>query len=134
MTPPALRFLGRRVYLATVVVVATALMHGVTPERLNRLRKLTGVSLRTLKRWRVWWLSEFVHGPSWKGAQGFFMPPLDEAHLPLTLLERFGDLTSDEGARRALLGVLTFIALWSSKMMGIARPQKMRAPPDEKLV
>ena len=33
-TPPSVRFLGRRVYLGAVVVVISAMLHGVTPPRL----------------------------------------------------------------------------------------------------
>jgi hypothetical protein len=32
-TPPSLRFLGRRVYFGAVVVLLTAMAHGVTPRR-----------------------------------------------------------------------------------------------------
>ena len=37
-TPPSVRFLGRKVYLGAVVVVAAALHHGVTGARRARLR------------------------------------------------------------------------------------------------
>src|SRR3984957_11860353 len=36
-TPPSLRFLGRKVYLATVVTLISALLLGTTPSRLARL-------------------------------------------------------------------------------------------------
>jgi len=35
-TPPSLRFLGRRVYVATVVVLIAILQHGVSDARLER--------------------------------------------------------------------------------------------------
>lgn len=59
-TPPSLRFLGRRVYVGAVVVLATAMRHGVTAWRAARLRELTGASLRTLARWRRWWTESFT--------------------------------------------------------------------------
>ena len=53
-TPASVRFLGRRMYLAAVVVLATAMQGGITAKRAARLHELVGVSLRTLKRWRAW--------------------------------------------------------------------------------
>ena len=49
-TPPSLRFLGRHVYLATVVTLLSALMLGTTPSRLARLSVVPGLDRRTLAR------------------------------------------------------------------------------------
>lgn len=103
-TPPSLRFLGRRVYLGAVVVLATAMQQGVTPVRAKRLRELLGVSYQTLARWRVWWAKLFVESNFWKGAKAAFSPPANESGFPLSLLERFG---LDEEAR--LVALLRFI-------------------------
>jgi hypothetical protein len=46
-TPPSLRFLGRKVYLAAIVVLVTTLRHGVTTARLERLSQAVGVDRRT---------------------------------------------------------------------------------------
>jgi hypothetical protein len=51
-TPPTVRFLGRHVYLAAVLVLATAMRHGVTALRAAKLTALLRVSRRTLGRWR----------------------------------------------------------------------------------
>ncbi len=104
-TPPSLRFLGRRVYLGAVVVLATAMQQGVTPIRARRLRDLIGVDYRTLARWREWWKTTFVESSFWKGAKAALLsPPADESRFPLSLLERFG---LDEEAR--LVALLRFI-------------------------
>lgn len=89
-TPPSVRFLGRKVYLGVVVVLASALRHGATPARLARLRAELGVCRRTLERWRVWWREVFVATQCWRAAKGRFATPVDEATLPLALLERYG--------------------------------------------
>lgn len=99
-TPPSVRFLGRRVYLGAVVVLACALQQGATPVRASRLRELLGVSLRTLARWRAWWRTAFVESAFWKEARAFLSPAMDEGSFPLSLLERFG---SDEEDRLAAL-------------------------------
>lgn len=89
-TPPSLRFLGRRVYVSVVVVLAAAMMHGLKPQRVERLRQMAGLDTRTLKRWRTWWLEGFVGSGLWKGAKGRFMPPVEEKRMPLSLVETFG--------------------------------------------
>jgi hypothetical protein len=52
-TPPSLRFLGGRVYLATMVVLISAILHGATTPRVTRLSQPIGVSRRTVARWRA---------------------------------------------------------------------------------
>ena len=62
-TPPSLRFLGRKVYLATVVTLISAMLLGTTPSRLARLSVVPGIDRRTLARWRAWWRSTFTDSP-----------------------------------------------------------------------
>jgi hypothetical protein len=88
-TPPSLRFLGRRVYVGAVVVLATAMRHGVTPTRAAKLRELIGASLRTLARWRRWWTEAFTAGPVWRELRGRLQHPVDERVLPRSLLSAF---------------------------------------------
>ena len=45
-TPASARFLGRRVYVGAVVVLATAMQQGTTQWRASQLRELLGVSLQ----------------------------------------------------------------------------------------
>ena len=99
-TPPSVRFLGRRVYLGAVVVLACAMQQGATPVRASRLRELLGVGLQTLARWRAWWRAAFIESAFWKAARAFFSPTVDESGFPLSLLERFGP---DEEERLAAL-------------------------------
>jgi hypothetical protein len=104
VTPPSLRFLGRKVYLGAVVVLVSAMRHGATPERMRKLRDLLGVSRRTVERWREWWRTTFAESPFWRVASAAFMPPVEAGLLPASLLERF---SGDEEARLvALLGFL----------------------------
>lgn len=91
VTPPSVRFLGRRVYLGAVVVLVSAMTGGVTERRARSAKALVGVSVRTLQRWRAWWLGTFPRTLFWKGARGLLMPSVDEGRLPASLLERFPD-------------------------------------------
>lgn len=88
-TPASLRYLGRRVYLATVVVLASAMRAGLNPRRAARLSASLSVPMRTLERWRRWWLDDFVHTPFWQAARARFMPPVSSELLPDSLLARF---------------------------------------------
>jgi hypothetical protein len=100
-TPPSLRFLGRRVYLAAVVVLASAMTGGVTAARAARMQALVGVSPRTLQRWRAWWLRAFPATAFWTAVRALLIPPMDEHRLPASLLERFMERGPD-GLQRCL--------------------------------
>jgi hypothetical protein len=113
-TPPSVRFLGRRVYLGAVVVLACVLRYGPTPTRVARLREVLGVSGDTLRRWHRWWRTAFVRTAFWRAARARFVPPLDEATLPATLLARFpGE------ADTAMVALLRFLTPLST--LGAAR-------------
>ncbi len=105
-TPASVRFLGRRVYLAVTVVLASALRAGLSDRRVSQLGEWIDVPRRTLERWRAWWKQTFIDTAFWKTARGLFMPPLETARLPASLLERFcgADLSS------RLVVVLRFLA------------------------
>ena len=107
-TPPSLRFLGRKIYYGVVVVLVSAMRHGATPARMNKLRELIGVSRRTVERWRVWWRETFAESPLWRIARGAFVPPVERRLLPASLLERFaGEEQARLVALLRLLGPLT---------------------------
>lgn len=105
-TPPSLRFLGRRVYLGALVVLVSAMTGGVTERRAAAMRDRVGVSVRTLQRWRAWWLVTFPEKAFWREARGRLALPVDEARLPASLLERF----PDQGGGDGLLACLRFLA------------------------
>lgn len=94
-TPPSVRFLGRRVYAGVIVVLLSALCHGVSPHHARRLRGLLGVDRRTLGRWRAWWLEKFPATDFYRTARARFLPPLDLASLPLSLVRRFGEFEAE---------------------------------------
>jgi hypothetical protein len=96
MTPPSVRFLGRRVYPAALVVLVSAMTGGVTERRAAAMRDFgVSVSVRTLQRWRAWWLRTFPRTVFWRGARGLMVSPVDEARLPASLLERFVNPAGD---------------------------------------
>ena len=113
-TCPSLRFLGRKVYLATVVVLISALRSGATAHRVRYLQELVGVSRRTIVRWQRWWSEVFTETPFWHATAGTLLPPLDRAQLPMALLERF---TGSAGER--LLALLRYLAPITSDSPGV---------------
>lgn len=85
--PPSLRFLGRRVYLEVVVLLATVRAM-VTPV-VRQARAETGVPVRTLRRWGSWWREVFPLSALWTVLRAQFVPPPpDDETLPKSLLER----------------------------------------------
>jgi Molybdopterin oxidoreductase len=75
-TPPSVRFLGRKVYLGVVVVLASMLQYGATPGRMVRLSKHLSVSHRTVARWRQWWHEAFTETRFWQAARAAFTDDL----------------------------------------------------------
>lgn len=105
--PPSLRFFGRRVYLGPVFVLVSAMRQGLTRWSIARLRQLVGVSARTLRRWVVWWRTTFVVSPFWREKRGDLIPPVAEADLPMSLVERF--TKASNLGRDDLVRVLRFL-------------------------
>jgi hypothetical protein len=93
------------VYAGVVVVLVSAMMHGLKPARVERLRQKLGIDERTLKRWREWWLRDFVQSGFWKVARARFVPGLAEEVMPLSLVEKFG-----AKGRRGMGKLLDFLA------------------------
>jgi hypothetical protein len=103
-TPPSVRFLGRKVYVGAVVVLAAALQHGPTKKRVAELAALLGANRRTLVRWRRWWSTMFSASRFWTSLRGRLVPAVDETTMPWSLLSRV--LASEEPAVVTLLRLL----------------------------
>lgn len=88
--PPSLRFLGRRVYLEVVVVLASVMAQVLATA--SAAVAASGVPLRTLRRWGGWWRDVFPSLPMWAELRARFVPPPpDEAELPQSLVARLKD-------------------------------------------
>lgn len=89
VTPPSVRFLGRKVYLAAVVVLVSAMRQGPSPRRVRELSKLFGADRRTIARWQLFWREQLPATPFWKVARGRLVPTSETLVLPLSLLGIF---------------------------------------------
>jgi len=105
LTPASLRFLGRRVYLASAVALVAA-VHGASRSSLARA---VGVSRRTLRRWRRWWQERFPRTRLWQATCGRLRRPVAVGELPGAMLVAF---TGDFEAR-----VLAFLR-WLAPLTG----------------
>jgi hypothetical protein len=106
LTPPSVRFLGRKVYLLAVVVLVSAMRQGPSPRRVRTLSELFGADRRTIARWQGFWREHVPQTPFWKIARGRLPMTAANGLLPRALLEAFlrGDDLCQEWGR--LLGFL----------------------------
>lgn len=89
VTPPSVRFLGRKVYLGAIVILITAMRHGATPGRIRELSELIGADRRTIDRWRAFWRQHFPLTPFWKAARGRIALLTEDLTLPGSLINMF---------------------------------------------
>ena len=89
MTPPSVRFLGRKVYLAAMVILISAMRQGPTPRRVRELSTLFGADRATIARWQAFWRDHVPLTPFWKVARARLIPVVDVTLLPLSLLDAF---------------------------------------------
>lgn len=84
-TSPSVRFAGRRVYLAVVLMLVSP-VGSTSAQALGSGLRIAAV---TLKRWRTWWRETLPLTPFWRSVCERFMPPVAVSELPQSLLERF---------------------------------------------
>jgi hypothetical protein len=89
VTPPSVRFLGRKVYLFAVVVLVSAMRQGPSPRRLRELTQLFGADRRTIARWQLFWREYVPQTPFWKIARGRLPTTAEIVILPQSLLQAF---------------------------------------------
>lgn len=107
VTPPSLRFLGRKVFFGVWVLLLPVLRDGPTRERLRRLEEMFGVSRRTLLRWRRFWREAVPVSRFWEARRGHFAVPVAAQRLPGSLLEAFTAAADPSGR---VVAVLRFIS------------------------
>ena len=120
-TPPSVVFFGRRLYHGALVLLASALAHGASERRLDRLHGRFGIDRRTLLRWREWWEESFPASDFFTAEAGRFAPPLSRGRLPRTLLLRFAGEAGDR-----LLSALLFLSPLSTSSVALERACRWR--------
>lgn len=85
-TPPSVRFLGRRVYVGAVMIVASVL--ALAAATASAGQRATGVPPRTTRRWLRWWRGPFPEMSVFMTISALLLPAVERARLPASLLER----------------------------------------------
>ncbi len=125
-TPPSVRFLGRKVYLSAIVILATALEHGLSASRRKWLIETLDIWPQTLSHWRNWWREVFTASDLWRSCRSRFMPPLDSTRLPGALLGRLsGDNLQQRLCQLLVLLMPMTSTSWSGYLKVEIDPQKM---------
>ena len=121
VTPPSVRFLGRKVYLGAVVILIAAMRQGPTPRRVRELSERIGADRTTIARWQVFWREHFPQTPFWKIARARLVPLIEIVALPLSLLEAF--LRSDDPCQDwgRLLCFLSPVTITGGSQIGVSR-------------
>jgi len=88
-TPRSVRFLGRKVYLAAIVILVSAMRQGPTPRRVRELSKRFGADESTITRWQTFWREHFPQTPFWKVARAGFVTLGEIVSLPYSLVDTF---------------------------------------------
>jgi hypothetical protein len=121
VTPPSVRFLGRKVYLGAVVVLISAMRQGPAPSRVRELSSLFGVDRATIARWQAFWRDHVPQTPFWKVARARLVPIVEIGTLPRSLLEAFGHGNDPYQDWARLLRFLSQLTIPSSPMVEISR-------------
>ena len=101
-TPASVRFLGRRVYVAVMLMLTSAPAGSAA----DALAGLMAVPVRTVKRWRTWWQKDFQRTAFWQSVRERFVPQVPAEALPQSLLARFEGPSGPE----RVLQLLRFIS------------------------
>jgi hypothetical protein len=110
VTPPSVRFLGRKVYLAAVVILVAAMRQGPSPRRVRELSQRFGADRQTIARWRTFWEEHFPQTQFWKVARSRLVPMVSVEVLPRSLLDAYlgrGDPCQDWGDLLRFLSLIT---------------------------
>ncbi len=121
ITPPSVRFLGRKVYLGAVVVLVAAMRQGPSPRRVKELSRLFGADRRTITRWKVFWEEHFPRTVFWKTHREQLVPRVEIVALPLSLLEAHVRAEDDERGWGDLLGYLAPITIAGGLVSDVSR-------------
>ena len=89
VTPPSVRFLGRKVYFGAIVILISAMRQGPSPRRVRELSARFGADESTITRWQTFWREHFPLTPFWKVARAGFITLGEIVCLPYSLVDAF---------------------------------------------
>lgn len=92
ITPPSVRFFGRRWYPGPLFIFISALMRRISEYALAQIKRRFGISVSesTWKRWKIWWRESFMKTLFWKQNKGLVPQAVEtQRFFPRTLLDVF---------------------------------------------
>jgi hypothetical protein len=113
--PPSLRFLGRRVYVGAVVIIASAVALAAASAR--AAERTTGIAPRTTRRWLRWWRGPFTTSAPFVELSARLVPSVSRGALPRSILDRLG---GEPTAR------ITRLLVWLAPMTTASTPDASR--------
>lgn len=87
-TPASVQFMRGKCFVSVVIVLMTAMQHGITADRQKKIAQELGIARQTLHRWRFWWKEIFTQSPGWRSWKSQSHVECS-ADLPDALLARF---------------------------------------------
>jgi len=107
--PPSTRFMGRRVYWGCVILVVMTLRQN-RPDGVSvkKLKRLLGVTRKTLKRWATYFRDEFPSSAQWQRLRGRVSSSVRDSELPGALVRFF--LLNSESEEKGLIACLYALA------------------------
>jgi len=119
VTPPSVRFLGRKVFFGAVVILVSAMRQGASPRRVRELSQMFGADRRTIARWQVFWKELFPQTPFWKVNRGRLIAMAEILVLPLSMLQAFVRSGDDRVGWERLLRFLSPITTGRGPMSNV---------------
>jgi hypothetical protein len=108
-----------------MVILISALEHGLSPKRRQWLIDTLDIWPQTLSRWRRWWREVFPVSRCWRAVAGDFIPSVDTSRLPGALLGRLSGESLLLRLCHLLRLLMPITASWSGNMREVIDPQKM---------
>ncbi|MDA0824731.1 MAG: hypothetical protein O3C28_20250 [Proteobacteria bacterium] len=102
ITPPSVRFAGRKRFPSPVVLLVSAARHGARPAQARALERTYGISRSTLARWQRWWREKVPGTAFWRMARTQFISPVDPTCMATQRVERFNATTTLDNLVAAL--------------------------------
>lgn len=107
--PPSSLFMGRRVYWGCVIlVVMTLKQNRPAGASARKIKKLFGISRKTLKRWLAYFRDEFPASVQWQRLRGRVASAVRNGALPGGLVNYF--LKNSESTDQGIVACLRFLA------------------------
>jgi hypothetical protein len=88
--PGSCLYMGARVYLAGVILVAVMLAQGRTDGKaVEKVMSMSGADRRTVRRWIAYFRVQFPASPGWQRLRGRVSASVYDRGLPGSLIEQF---------------------------------------------